>query len=289
VSERDLPPLSVVVPAREGLAEVAPVLEALLPQALPLGVEVLVIGGPSAPAPEGVRFLPAAEENMYELRRRGIGAAQGAVIAIGEDHAIPEPGWCEAVIAAHAERPDAAAIAGCLINATDRTTAGRANFLAFAAPWQPPMPQLPGHRPPPSSALSFKREAVGELARTGRLEAGVIVDLWGRGLMVADDRVRVRHHQDHGAVWSIVNGFRSSRASYGYLRSALAPRERRARARMIAPWTTRQMWREGRAGHRRPPGARRDLALIALIAAAHGAGAAYGLVAGPGGAPDRVA
>ncbi len=93
MSERDLPPLSVVVPAREGLEEVAPVLEALLPQALPLGVEVLVIGGPSAPAPEGVRFLPAAEENMYELRRRGIGAAQGAVIAIGEDHAIPEPGW----------------------------------------------------------------------------------------------------------------------------------------------------------------------------------------------------
>jgi hypothetical protein len=289
VSERSRPPLSVVVPAREGLAEVEPVLVALLPQARDAGAEVVVIGGPPAPAPAGVRLLPAGDPNMYELRRRGIEAARGEVIAIGEDHAIPEPDWAEAVIRAHAERPDAAAIAGCLINATDRTVAGRANFCAFASPWQPPMPELPGHRPPPSSTLSFKRETVAGLAATGALETELIVELWATGAMVADDRVRVRHYQDHGALWSIVNGFRSARSSYGFARDGLGARERRVRARAIAPWTASRLWREACEGRAIRPAPRRDLPLIGAIAAAHGVGAALGLLTGPGRAPERVA
>ena len=289
MSERSRPPLSVVVPAREGLEEVEPVLRALLPQAREAGAEVIVIGGPPAVAPDDVRLLPDADADMYELRRRGIEAARGEVIAIGEDHAIPEPGWCAAVIRAHAERPEAAAIAGCLINATDATIAGRANFCAFASPWQPPMPELPGHRPPPSSTLSFKRSALPPGTPIGALETELMVRWWGSGAMVADDRVRVRHYQDHGALWSIANGFRSTRSSYGYARDGLSRRERRARARMLLPWTARQLWREARASRTVHPGPRRDLPLIAAIAAAHGAGAAWGLLAGPGRAPQRVA
>ncbi len=37
--------------------------------------------------------------------------------------------------------------------------------------------------------------------------------------MVADDRIVVDHHQDHGLAWSVVNAFHSSRGSYGYLRT----------------------------------------------------------------------
>ena len=48
------PPLSVVIPARDGLAEVAPVLEALIPAANATGTEVVIVGdtGVTKPPPE---------------------------------------------------------------------------------------------------------------------------------------------------------------------------------------------------------------------------------------------
>src|SRR5262249_45304077 len=147
--------------------------------------------------------------------------ARGAIVAIGEDHAVPRPGWCEAVIRAHAERPEAPAIVGCLVNATDATVAGHANFLAFAAPWQPPMPTLPPKRPPPSSTLSLKRSALEgiEDEAPGWFEAGLLPALFEEGRLVADDRIVVDHHQDHGGLWSVVNAFHSARSSYGFERS----------------------------------------------------------------------
>ena len=268
-------------------------LQVLLPEAEAIGVEVVVVGdvtpGERSPSP-AVRIVHAPVADMLALHRWGIAEARGDVVAIGEDHAVPEAGWCEAVIRAHAEHRGAGAVAGCLVNATNATLAGRANFLAFAAPWQPPMPELPSGRPPPASALTFKRRALEEIASQppGWLEAELIPSLFVRGSIVADDRVVVHHHQDHGSLWSIRNAFHSARSSYGFKRGRLAPAERR----MLARWTIANVPRRLRAEAREGAGAasgRAESALIGAIAFAAGLGAAVGALTGPGRSPDRVA
>jgi hypothetical protein len=213
------------------------------------------------------------------------------VIAIGEDHAVPRPDWCEAVIRAHAEHPEAQAIVGCLVNATDATVAGRANFLAFASAWQPPMPTLPGERPPPASALTFKRSALEGIGSEapGWLEAELIPSLFEGGLMVADDRIVVDHHQDHGSLWSIRNAFHSARASYGSQSRGLTPKARRNLARWTILGIPRRLRAEVREATRGTRVGRLEWALISLIAAGHGVGGTVGTLFGPGRSGDRLA
>jgi hypothetical protein len=281
------PPLTVIVAVREGLDEVEPVLAGLLPQASAVGAEVLVVGSVDAEAPDGVRVVPVPSENIFRMRMVGIHEAHGDVVAIGEDHAIPRPDWCDAVIRAHAEQPHAPAIAGCLVNATDDTLSGRGNFLGFAAPYQPPMPTLPPLRPPPLSALSFKRAALAEVDELlGRFETMLVPRLFAEGRIAVDDRIIVDHYQDHGALWAIANGFHGARSAYGYLRVQHQGAERLRQARWgIVNWPKR-IFREARAVSR---GDTPALALATLIGTAVGVGAAVGSVAGPGKAPDRVA
>jgi hypothetical protein len=283
-----------VIPARDGLEEVAAVLEVLLPLAAAVGAELLVVGDTSgAPPPGGdrMRLIEAPVADMLVLRQRGLEAASGEVVAIGEDHAMPRPDWCRAVIRAHAEHPAAPAVVGCLVNATDATLAGRGNFLAFAAPWQPPMPVLPSGRPPPSSTLSFKRavlEGVGSNP-PGWFEAGLIPSLFADGKMVADERIVVDHHQDHGSLWSVRNAYDSARSSYGYERSKLDPAARRRLARWVLRNIPGRLRAEAREGARGAPMSLPERALIAAIAAAAAAGAAVGTLRGPGRSADRVA
>ena len=284
VTER--PPLSVVIALRDELDELAPVLDALVPQARRTGAEVLVVGPVEGELPAPARLVRTDDGDIFKMRLAGLREARGAIVAIGEDHAVPRPDWCEAVLRAHAERPEVPAIVGCLVNATDRTVSGRVNFLAFAAPFQPPMPTLPALRPPPLSTLSLKREALEGLDDTlGRFEAMLVPRLFADGAMAADERIVVDHYQDHGLVWSVVNGFHGARSAYGYLRTQLGPRERVTQARWsIANWPGRLLGEARRANARRP-----ELPLVALVATAVGAGGAIGSLAGPGRSPRRVA
>jgi hypothetical protein len=252
---------------------------------------VVVVGdlGAASPPADLVRLIQMPVPDMLALRRRGLAEARGEVLAIGEDHAVPRPDWCEAVIRAHAERPEAAAVAGCLVNATDATLAGRANFFAFAAPWQPPMPALPGGRPPPSSALSFKRAAIEGVGSkpTGWFEADLIPSLFEDGAMVADERIVVDHFQDHGSLWSIRNAYDSARSSYGYERSKLDRAGRRRLARWAIANIPGRLRREARHGSPKLPPL--EAALIAAIALAAGLGGAAGTLFGPGISANRVA
>jgi hypothetical protein len=278
--------LSVIVAVREGLDEIEPVLRALEPQAERTGTELIVVGRAEGPASGPVRVVRVEDDDIFRMRLLGIQAARGEIVAIGEDHAVPRPDWCEAVIRAHAERPDVPAIAGCLVNATDDTLSGRGNFLAFAAPFQPPMAVLPPRRPPPLSTLSLKREALAELDDTlGRFEAVLVPRLFAEGRILADDRIVVDHYQDHGVLWSVVNGFHGSRSAYGYLHSDDSRSQRLRDARWsLANWP-RQIVHEARAAR----GGGREMAMVALVATAVGLGGAVGSLTGPGRSPQRVA
>jgi hypothetical protein len=192
------------------------------------------------------------------------------------------------VLRAHAERPEAEVVVGCLANGTDRTVAGRANFLGFAAPFTVPMPRLPD-RPPPISAVSFKRRALGGVGgNPGCIESELLPRLFTEGQMVADDRIVSLHYQDHGPWWAVANAFTNARANYGYSASALDPGARRRVARWVAANLVPRQWREAWTAHQQANGPA-DLALIAAINAATAAGALLGTFAGPGRAAERVA
>jgi hypothetical protein len=285
------PPISVVIPTRAGRSGITKVLDALVPQVEAVHGEIVVVesrGEPSSDQPP-IRWVSTADANLLRLRARAVREGRGEVIAIGEDHAVPEPGWCEAVLRAHAEHPEADALVGCLINATTATVSGRANFLAFAAPYASPMLTLPEHRPPPVSTLSFKRRALDELDEAiGSLETDLIPRLYAEGRMVADGRIRVNHYQDHGLIWSVCNLFAVTRAAYGY-----APdREGRRRRREIVRWLVRQApashWRDARAAGGHGFKARVDLGATGLICVAGAVGGIVGTYAGPGRAPERM-
>jgi hypothetical protein len=293
-AESARPPLSVVIPAREGLEEVAPILEILVPLAEASGAEILVVGGaaPATPVPsEAVRAIPMPADDILALRHRAIAEARGEIVAIGEDHAVPRPDWCEAVIRAHAENPGVPAVVGCLVNATVSNIAARANFLAFAAEWQPPMSSMPELRPPPASALSLKRTALEDIGSRspGWFEAELLPALFAEGGMVADDRIVVDHYQDHSALWSVRNAFHGSRAAYGFLRGELDSGGRRRVARWALDGIPRRVRRQARAATDPEGMGTLESALVTAIGVANGLGGTVGALFGPGRSADRVA
>jgi len=290
VSDRDRPKLSVVIATRGGFPAVQRTLEVLLPEISAVRGEVIVASGDGEPPPliPGVTWIVRRDDNVLRLRRLAIAAARGSVIAMGEDHAEPMPGWCAAVVRAHAEAPQAAAVAGCLVNATSSTVAGRANFLGFAAPFAPPMPVLPS-RPPPISALSFKRDA---LARTtdgpGGIESELVPRLFAENAIVVDDRIIVRHYQDNGLLWSIKNAYFNTRANYGYAEHGRG----RQRTREVTSWIVavmvRRQWREALSARHLVENPF-DWVAVAVICASTCLGAVVGTLFGPGNAADVVA
>lgn len=289
MDDGDRPPLTVVIASRDEIGELQPVFDALVPQARATSTEVIIVGGPDGSAPKGVRHFPDSELDIFTLRRRAIALARGELIAIGEDHAVPTANWCEAVIRAHREHPEAAAIVGCLINATDRTWTGRANFLGFAAPVEDPI-EAPLLRPPPLSTLTLKRDVVvGHCERNGDLEARLVPQLFSEGAMVIDRRIVVDHHQDFRPLEAVRNSFDGARSAYGYLRTGLEGTERwRLAGWCVRNWPIRILGEARRA--RRVEGLpARELAMVAALGAAIGVGGAVGALIGPGRSADRVA
>jgi hypothetical protein len=226
---------------------------------------------------------------MLRLRALAVGATRGGVVAVGEDHTVPSADWCRAIVRAHQERPDADAIAGCLVNVTDATMAGRANFVAFSAAYAPPMPTMPDV-PPPVSAMSFKRRVLEGIAdKPGALESELLPRLFGEGRITADDRVRAEHAQDRGVAWSVCNAFYSARSGYGTARDRFDPAERRQLLRWLLTGMQRRQWRSLRAARAKNHHYDRDIPVTVAIQLAAVAGAVAGTLTGAGSAPERVA
>lgn len=283
----DTPALSIVVGTRESSA-IDHVLEPLLPQLEAVGGELIVVGARPRTTERPVRYIESSETDLMHLRWLGLRAARGDVVAIGEDHAPPTPNWCESLLRAHREHPDSPAVSGCLENVTVRTMSARANFIAFAAGYAPPMRSLPS-RPPPVSTMSFKRAAVAEIAGPGDLESQLIPELFAQGRIAADDRILLTHAQDFSIWWAACNGFHSARSGYGYLSRTLDRDGRRRVLRWIARHMLGEQWRASREALSKVTHRSGDLAVVLFIELAACAGAVAGTLWGPGRSPSRVA
>ncbi|MGH7232202.1 MAG: glycosyltransferase family 2 protein [Nitrospiraceae bacterium] len=85
----------------------------------------------------------------------GVRRARAPVVALGEDHAFPAPGWADALLAAH--RRPWAVVGPAIRNANPDSVVSWADLLIAYAPWVHPAPagprdHLPGHN------SSYKRD-----------------------------------------------------------------------------------------------------------------------------------
>jgi hypothetical protein len=115
-------------------------------------------------------------------RAAAIRAARAPVVAFGEEHCFPEPGWAQALIDAH--REDYAAVGPAMHNANPDTIVSWADFLVAYGPWASPVDRserdyLPGHN------SSYKRAVLLEygdaLATLMEAETVVMWDLRAKG------------------------------------------------------------------------------------------------------------
>ncbi len=170
-----VPPLSVVVVSFSGGPHIRRCLEALRQQVNVDKVEIVVpyddrrreISGLCQQYP-GIRCLPVAGRRTYaELRAYGVQMAQGGIIALTEDHCIPDREWCARILEAHA-RPYAA-IGGVVEKETPDTALNWALYLADYVRYMRPMTE--GVRRHLSDCnVSYKRSALEAIAEAWRDE-----------------------------------------------------------------------------------------------------------------------
>jgi len=91
--------------------------------------------------------------------------ARARIVAFGEDHCFPEPGWADALLEAH-QGPHAV-VAPVFLNANPGSTVSWCDFLIGYGAWMAPV--AGGLRPfPPGHNSSYKRDEL--LAYGDRLE-----------------------------------------------------------------------------------------------------------------------
>jgi hypothetical protein len=204
------PALSVVVVSFNGAAILHRCLEVLSPDAIRAGAEVIVVcnwqdpGGRDALERDysHVRFVDAPDGMIVpRLRRVGMAASRGAIVAVIEDDCLVMPGWCDAILAAH--RTADVAIGGAVEPGPYRRGIDWAVFFYEYGRFMQPLPA----RPTPDLAgnnVSYKRAALDELPLSDGFYDVFVHPRWaaeGRGLR-ADGTIVV--HQVHFRTWSDV-------------------------------------------------------------------------------------
>jgi hypothetical protein len=294
-------PLSVVIGTTEGWPYVRPLIEALRGDAQSMGAEVLIADGSDGPPPSPadiypeVRWLKFDTPVVFALYGHGIRAARGDIIALTEDHALPRPGWIPAIVRAHAEHPEAAAIGGSIENGSRQTLLDWASYFITQGIHMAPL----GDREVPITTneadVSYKRGAVETLDDNGGL--GFMAILHNRRLADSgavqrvDDRIRVDHYQTIGLRRTMSIHYHNGRSISGFRRaSGMTPEDwARMVASLVLPFlrtarAIRVLWPKRR--HRRELLASAPLMLSLDLA--QGVGHLIGYAAGAGDSPNYL-
>jgi hypothetical protein len=293
-------PLTVIVGTTQPWPEIAVCLDSIHAQALALGAEVLAIDGHGEGLPAdlaarypGVTPIRAAGASIFQLRAEAMRRARGEVVAVTEDHCRAAPDWCERIVAAHREWPQAAVVGGVVENGAAARLLDWAHFFVTNGAAMPPIRRGARRRVALQATVSYKRRVLPrEHPPWGYMEWMLNEELHQRGeQLVADDRIAVQHVQSfslrdtlaiHYHDARCIAAFRTRRIAFGEwllrlgvagtvmapllcLRTlvAVAPKGRLGLLAAGAPW-------------------------IAVIAACRAAGSVVGFVAGEGQSPLRI-
>ncbi|MDT7602535.1 MAG: hypothetical protein QOF61_532, partial [Acidobacteriota bacterium] len=138
--------MSVVLVTPDDFETLRKTVRALRAQSVRAQLELVI----TAPSAASLRLDEAAVRDFYackvvevgrvdstaRARAAGVRAASASVVAFGEDHAFPAPGWAAALMARHAG--EWSAVAPVMANANPRSKVSWANLLVEYAPWLEP-------------------------------------------------------------------------------------------------------------------------------------------------------
>jgi predicted dehydrogenase len=164
---QDQPSLSAIISTHHQFASIQRTIRHLRAQSVHRRIELLVV----CPTEQGLQLDPAEVCGFWGHRiievgqvmstarnnAAGVRAASAPIVVFCEDHSFPEPGWAEALIAAH--QGPYAAVGPAVRNANPRTAVSWADCVIGYGPWMDPVPpsepsHLPGHN------SSYKRDAL---------------------------------------------------------------------------------------------------------------------------------
>lgn len=163
------PEISVVVVSLGGREDVARCLEALSRQNAACEVEIVV---PCDDAHSSVPALAARFPNVLfprlegrrtpaEVRSAGVALSRAPVVAVTEDHCLPEPDWCSEILDAH--NSSHAAVGGAVEKQAPDTALHWALFLADYLRYMNPLPEgLTAHLT--DGNVSYKRAALNAIS-----------------------------------------------------------------------------------------------------------------------------
>jgi hypothetical protein len=293
--------LSVVIATGKPWPEVRACLDSLRDQARALDVEILLVDGDGEGLPEAaaqtypnVRRLRRTGASVFALRAWGLSAAAGDIIAITEDHCRVPPNWCERILRAHREHPEAAAIGGAVENAATDHLMDWANFALVFSPFLPPIRDGESEEIALQANISYKRRVIPEdMGRLGMMEFLFNRQLRERGgILVSDGRIVVHHDQSHGFLGTLAMHFHNGRSIAGFRLPALTGPGRVARVlstALLPPFlfyrTLRNVWRKRRL----TGGILASVPLLAPLVVCHAAGELVGYLTGPGDSPRHIA
>lgn len=293
--------LSVVVATGKPWPEVRACLDSLRDQARALDVEILLVDGDGQGLPDAaarahpnVRRLERIGASVFALRAWGLSEASGDIVAITEDHCRVAPDWCERILQAHREHPEAAAIGGAVENAATEHLVDWANFALVFSPFMSPIRDGASEEIALQANISYKRRVIPEdMGRLGMMEFLFNRQLRERGeTLVADGRIVVHHDQSHGFVGTYATHFHNGRSIAGFRLPNLSGPARMARigsTALLPPFllyrTLRNVQRKGRLAG----GILASVPLLVPLVVCHAAGELIGYLRGPGDSPRHIA
>ena len=273
-------------------------LDVLHPQAVAVGAEIIVaISDPEVVAPEAPRLYPAVtwlrgsrDDSVFQLRALALLRCRGEIIATTEDHAWVEAGWCKAILDAHAQYPDAAAIGGVVENGATGSIPDWAGFFIVNGKFMRPIRNGASDEISLQSNVSYKRRALpASLPEYGLVQSMFHHELRERGeKLVASDRLVVYHAQALSLGEHCVGHFNNGRSTAAFRRELEPSMEWFPGWLLLAPimlWATLKAGLSKRS-HRRE--FLMSMPIIMWLLCCHWVGELFGYLAGPGGSAKGV-
>jgi len=294
-------PLSVVIATTKPWPEIRSTLESLKAQIHAVGGEILVGDGDGHGLPDNfqreypeVRWVKEVGASVFALRGLTMAQACGEIVAVTEDHCTATPGWCERILTAHRDHPEAAAIGGVVENGETSRLIDWANFLIVFGPFTAPIENGARQAISLQANISYKRRVVPRVSsQLGMMEFLFNRQLRAQGeILLADDQLVVSHNQTWGFWGTFAAHFHNGRSIAGFRLTHMSWAERILRLGGCAILPPYLLWvtigpviRKGRL--LKP--ALASLPLAALVVTCHAAGEFVGYIAGPGRSPQHLA
>lgn len=296
----DAPAISIVLCTKDPWPVLQRALDALHGQAASAGGEIVIgVATPSAIPPDAAERYPVAcwihepDASVFRLRAAALAACRAPIVAITEDHAYVDADWCRAVLAAHAEHPDAAAIGGVVENGATRTLGNRVGFLIANGPFLPPIRVGPSRAISQQANVSYKRAVLPPRSPPlGFMVHTFHEALRARGAVLrTDDRIVAFHVQELSLAGHMAGHFHNGRSMAAFRAARMAPglRTVRALACLVLPTVMLTRTVATVVQKRRFYGSMLlGLPLMTWLLCCHAVGEMVGYVAGPGRSPEHV-